>query len=97
MNLSEFGKYLISWHSQRPNIAYSETKIFDKYFEQLFKKEYDPEMNLEQGMKLAVSAFKTVFGKEFDVERIDGAYIKTSDKLFRRLDKEYLRKLAKKV
>ena len=61
------------------------------------EKEYDPEMNLEQGMKLAVSAFKTVFGKEFDVERIDGAYIKTSDKLFRRLDKEYLRKLAKKV
>jgi len=31
---------MISWHSQRPNIAYSETKIFDKYFEQLFKRDY---------------------------------------------------------
>lgn len=40
VDLSELGKYLISWHSQRPNIAYSETKIFDKYFEQLFKREY---------------------------------------------------------
>ncbi len=40
IDLVDLGKYLISWHSQRPNIAYSETKIFDKYFEQLFKREY---------------------------------------------------------
>jgi hypothetical protein len=43
VELSELGKCLISWHSQRPNVAYSETKIFDKYFEQLFKREYRPE------------------------------------------------------
>ncbi|MHC1698602.1 MAG: AIPR family protein [Geobacteraceae bacterium] len=43
VDLSELGKYLISWHSQRPNVAYSETKIFDKYFEQLFKREYRTE------------------------------------------------------
>lgn len=43
LDLSNLGKYLISWHSQRPNIAYSEAKIFDKYFEQLFKREYKPE------------------------------------------------------
>lgn len=43
IDLANLGKYLISWHSQRPNIAYSETKIFDKYFEQLFKKNYSPE------------------------------------------------------
>jgi hypothetical protein len=43
VDLSELGKYLISWHSQRPNIGYSETKIFDKYFEQLFKREYRTE------------------------------------------------------
>jgi len=43
LDLSDLGKYLISWHSQRPNIAYSETKIFDKYFEQLFKRDYSPE------------------------------------------------------
>lgn len=43
VDLVDMGKYLISWHSQRPNIAYSETKIFDKYFEQLFKKDYSPE------------------------------------------------------
>lgn len=43
VDLVDLGKYLASWHSQRPNIASSETKIFDKYFEQLFKREYDPE------------------------------------------------------
>ncbi len=43
IDLSELGKQLISWHSQRPNVAYSETKIFDKYFEQLFKREYRAE------------------------------------------------------
>ena len=43
VDLVDLGKYLISWHSQRPNIAYSESKIFDKYFEQLFKREYNPE------------------------------------------------------
>lgn len=45
VDLVDLGKHLISWHSQRPNIAYSETKIFDKYFEQLFKRdrEYNPE------------------------------------------------------
>lgn len=40
IDLSDLAKYLMSWHSQRPNIAYSETKLFDKYFEQLFKRDY---------------------------------------------------------
>lgn len=43
LDMLDFGKYLIAWHSQRPNIAYSETKIFDKYFDQLFKKDYAAE------------------------------------------------------
>lgn len=43
IDLVELGKFLIAWHSQRPNVAYSETKIFDKYFEQLFRREYRPE------------------------------------------------------
>jgi hypothetical protein len=43
LDFSDLGKFLIGWHSQRPNISYSEAKIFDKYFEQLFKREYKPE------------------------------------------------------
>lgn len=44
VELSGFAKNLIAWHSQRPNLSYGETKIFDKYFETLFKnKDYAPE------------------------------------------------------
>ena len=45
LDLSQLAKYLISWHSQRPNIAYGETKLFEKYFDILFnpKREYKPE------------------------------------------------------
>lgn len=43
VSLTELGKQLIAWHSQRPTISYSETKIFDKYFDQVFRKDYDPE------------------------------------------------------
>lgn len=42
VSLTELGKQLIAWHSQRPTISYSETKIFDKYFDQIFRKDYDP-------------------------------------------------------
>jgi len=43
IDLSDLGKYLIAWHSQRPNISYGETKIFDKYFDIIFKRDYKPE------------------------------------------------------
>lgn len=43
VDLTSLGKQLVAWHSQRPTISYSENKIFDKYFEQLFHREYSPE------------------------------------------------------
>lgn len=57
VDLSGLGKNLMAWHSQRPNIAYSETKIFDKYFEQLFKRDYSPEkvQALQEWMALVES------------------------------------------
>jgi hypothetical protein len=43
IDLGTLGKAMMAWHSQRPNIAHSETQIFDRYFEQLFKRDYSPE------------------------------------------------------
>ncbi len=43
VDLTSLGKQLIAWHSQRPTLSYSESRIFDKYFEQLFHREYSPE------------------------------------------------------
>jgi hypothetical protein len=54
VEMVSLGKRLMSWQSQRPNIAYSETKIFDKYFEQIFKRDYSPErvLALHEWMRL---------------------------------------------
>lgn len=43
IQLTDLGKELVAWHSQRPTLSYSETKIFDIYFTQLFKKDYPAE------------------------------------------------------
>lgn len=43
IELTDLGKELIAWQSQRPILSYSEAKIFDIYFNQLFKKDYPPE------------------------------------------------------
>lgn len=43
IELAALGKNLIAWYSQRPNLSYGETKIFDKYFDTLFRNEYSPE------------------------------------------------------
>ena len=39
-DLTSLGKELIAWHSQRPNLSYGETRIFDTYFSQLFHENY---------------------------------------------------------
>lgn len=43
IELADLGKQLTAWYMQRPNLSYGETKIFDKYFNTLFKNEYSPE------------------------------------------------------
>ncbi len=43
IELANLGKQLTAWYMQRPNLSYGETKIFDKYFNTLFKNEYKPE------------------------------------------------------
>ncbi len=64
---------------------------------EILDKEYSDNMTVEDGIKLAVSAFKRAFGKDFDVERLDGAYIDTHDKKFKRIEREQLKKIGKKV
>ncbi|QQG38686.1 MAG: archaeal proteasome endopeptidase complex subunit alpha [Candidatus Woesearchaeota archaeon] len=54
----------------------------------ILAKEYKDNMSVDEGIKLAVRSLKKVLGKEFDINRLEGAYIKTSDKQFTRLKKE---------
>jgi|TARA_Y100000310_G_scaffold345794_1_gene470031 proteasome alpha subunit len=57
-------------------------------------KNYRESLNIEDGIKLAVKALKKVLGKEFDINRIDGAYIISKDKKFVRVTRDRLSKVA---
>jgi hypothetical protein len=43
IDIVQLAKCLMTWHAQRPNIAYNENKLFDKYFDLLFRQDYSPE------------------------------------------------------
>lgn len=66
IDLSDLGKYFMAWHSQRPNISYSESKIFDKYFSQIFKKDYAPDK--VQALNELSQAIKKCWVKENPLE-----------------------------
>ncbi len=43
VDASLFGKCVMAWHCQRPNISHNEKKIFDEYYKTLFRSGYPPE------------------------------------------------------
>ena len=59
---------------------------------EILEKEYKENLNVDDGIRLGVKALKKVLGRDFELERIDGAFIKTSDKKFVRLDPTYIKK-----
>ena len=61
----------------------------------ILSKEYKENMNLDDGFRLAIKSFKKVLGKNFDVGRLSGAYIRNDNKKFTKVDTNYIRKLAK--
>lgn len=83
IDLSDLGKYLIAWYSQRPNISYGETKIFDKYFEILFKKSYNPEDI--QALNFWMKAVREVWVEENPLGFDDTLLARKSDAPFHHL------------
>jgi len=60
---------------------------FENEIKEILAKEYNDNLTINDGLKLAVRALKRVLVKDFSIERVDGAYI-TNDKKFNRLRKE---------
>lgn len=67
----------------------AETELKD-----LLEKQYKDNMAIEDGLKLAVRILKKVLGKEFDAERIDGAYITTKDCKFTKISRDKIAKIS---
>ncbi|MBD3312819.1 archaeal proteasome endopeptidase complex subunit alpha [Candidatus Woesearchaeota archaeon] len=84
------------------------TGIFFKYnaaaigegeieIEELLQKKFNPNITIEEGLKIGISALNKVLDDEFSVERLDCVYIKTDEKKFTKVDKQKLDKVLKEV
>lgn len=62
--------------------------------EEILHKEYTPEITIEDGLKLSIKALKKVLGDNFNVERIDAAYIRTDEKRYQKVSQSRLEKIA---
>lgn len=67
----------------------------DTEIKKIFEKEYHEKMDIEEGLRLAIKALKKILEKDFDLKRMDGAYIKSSDGKFTRIDSNFLKKVIK--
>ena len=56
------GKTMMSWYLQRPNIAYSEAKIFDVYFDQIFGRRRMND-NTPENVHSLIQFYKMVWNK----------------------------------
>ena len=67
-------------------IGESEVEIKD-----ILNKEYKENLSIEDSLKLCINALKKVLGKEFDISRIDGAYIEKDERKFKKVTKDMLK------
>ncbi len=67
----------------------------DDGVEEILHKKYKPSIMISEGLKLCVEALKKTLDDNFNVERLDAAYIKTEEKVFRKVEKKELEKLIK--
>ena len=65
--------------------------------EEILHKEYKEDITIEDGLKLAVGALAKFLDKNFNAERIDGAFINVKDKRFTRLSKDEMNKVINKM
>ena len=67
----------------------------DTEIKKIFEKEYRENMSVEDGFSLAVKALKKVLEKDFDIKRVDGAYIKSGEEKFVKIDTNYLKRVVR--
>ena len=63
--------------------------------EEVLHKKYKPSITLQEGLKICIEVLKQVLDDKFSAERLDAAYIKTSDRKFSKVEKKELEKVLK--
>lgn len=64
--------------------------------EKILHEEYKENMDINQGIKLAVKALKSSLNNDFSVQRLDCVIIKTENKKFTRLNQDELKQILDK-
>ena len=59
--------------------------------------EYKSGITIDEGLKLSLKALKKVLGDNFNVKRIDAAYININEKKFRRMTKQGIEKTVLEI
>ena len=62
--------------------------------EEILHNEYKKDITIENALKLSLKALKRVLGENYNVERIDAAYITIAEKKFKRVSKQKLEKVS---
>ena len=66
---------------------------YETEIKEMLEKEYNENLTIQDGLKFSIKALKKVLGKEYDVTRIDAAYITLKDKKYTKFKQEELKKI----
>ncbi|MEM3074740.1 MAG: archaeal proteasome endopeptidase complex subunit alpha [Candidatus Pacearchaeota archaeon] len=66
----------------------------DEKIKEILRMKYNKNLNIDGGIKLALSIFKEILSKNFDLSRFDVAYIKNDNKKIVRLYEDDLKKFG---
>lgn len=67
----------------------------DEQIKETLRSEFSEKMTIDEGIKFGLGIFKKLFGKNFELERFDVAYVKTHEPKLVRIHGEALRKYSK--
>jgi proteasome alpha subunit len=67
----------------------------DDKIREMLNHEYKQNITIEQGVKIALAIFRKAIGKNFDISRMDVAYITKKDKKIERKSEDVLRRYLK--
>ena len=73
-------------------IGEGETEI-----EEVLQKEYNPEITIEDGLKIAVRALSKVLDENFNIDRLDCAYVRLDDRTFTKVPRAKVERILKDV
>jgi len=66
----------------------------DEKIKEMLRIKYNKNLNIDGGVKLALSIFKEILGKNFELNRFDVAYVKKEDSKITRLDENSLKQYS---